>query len=487
MKYLNILLLFLTVSSLAQSTYFNKIYGNATSNTFSRKVFETSDGNFVFVGNRSSASELAKILVTKVNSYGDTLWVFEYGDDEYQYLDADLVMVSDGFVALCSKTAVDEEEDGFFLLKIDVAGELLWTKMYNLSDRDGTRDLKTTKDGGFIITGFTRSYNPEDYAQVGVLKVDSEGNTMWHKSYGLFDAVEEGTKVIETQDGGYMVLGKRETDEDDGSPWLLQLDSLGNIVWEKVYETTYFSFASDIVQTDDGSFLITGYKAITLAGSIDAWLFKIDSVGNMLWEKMIGGITYEFFDAIKLLKNGNIGIAGSSRSHNPPTYKLQGWFLQLTMDGDSLSSQYYVPSGSLEEDDQENDRFVDLIETSDGGILFSGLTFHQGLPSAWLVKTDSLGNTCMLADCDNRVTGTANSSLSSSLQIYPNPTTGILHIPFLKNKQATTTVYDLTGLKLLTHELKQEDTSLHLSVPNGTYVVHFQIGEKWFYQKVVVY
>ena len=157
---------------------------------------------------------------------------------------------------------------------------------------DAGRCVQQTDDGGFIIVGYKErqpeSSSPTD-TNVWLVKTDSLGNVEWDAVYGGA-AADRGNYVEQTDDGGYIVVGYREFDRGGGAwdadLWLFKVkpDDLGQgqIEWEQVYGDSGTDEEGACVRgTEDGGFIITGTKMDSGLGHECLWLLKTDSAGNL--------------------------------------------------------------------------------------------------------------------------------------------------------------------------------------------------------------
>ena len=86
-------------------------------------------------------------------------------------------------------------------------GDMLWEHSYGGSAQDWGYDVKITDDGGFIITGYTKSFGVSG-SDVYLVKLDAAGTLQWDTPLGSA-ANDVGEAVIQTSDGGYLVAGNR--------------------------------------------------------------------------------------------------------------------------------------------------------------------------------------------------------------------------------------------------------------------------------------
>ena len=130
---------------------------------------------------------------------------------------------------------------------IAFTGEIEWAKTFGGSLEDDANSIIETPDGGYVVLGFTLS-NDGDIsdktttdADFWVFKTNTAGELQWSKTYGG-SADDRATKIINTNDGGFAVIGYTRSNDGDVSQnngfydfWLLKLDTSGNMLWEKSY------------------------------------------------------------------------------------------------------------------------------------------------------------------------------------------------------------------------------------------------------------
>lgn len=114
------------------------------------------------------------------------------------------------------------------------APDSLWSRTYGGDEDEVAADVIQTSDGGFLLTGYTFSFgsDPED---LWVVKTDSNGDSIWSKTYGG-EEHEAGSAIISTSDGGYAIAGHTMSNSAGlWDLWLLKIDSLGDSIWSVRY------------------------------------------------------------------------------------------------------------------------------------------------------------------------------------------------------------------------------------------------------------
>lgn len=217
------------------------------------------------------------------------------------------------------------------------APSIQWQKSYGGIGDEFLCGMVQTMDGGYILTGYTGSLNTGDVNGVHgqddawVVKTDSLGNLQWQRALGGSQG-DYGMAICQTTDKGYIMAGYTASTDGDVlsmhygniDSWLVKLDSAGNIVWEKQYGSSSGDWATDIKPTSDGNYIIA---AVTTGndhdvsgnhnvGSNDFWIYKIDPSGTLLWQRCYGGSNDETVKQLNETKDHGFIITGSSNSNN---------------------------------------------------------------------------------------------------------------------------------------------------------------------------
>jgi len=250
--------------------------------------------------------------------------------------------------------------------------QITFQKVYGDS-LESPRCITQTSDGGYIVSGYTESYNPGN-TDLYIIKTDSLGDTLWTKTYGSQSGPVWGGYIRQTSDGGYIIYAPT-----NGS-CLLRIDSIGSILWTKTFSNLYSSNRSSVQQTSDQGFIVAG------SSGGDACLIKTDLAGDTMWVKKYGGngITAETADVVQQTEDGGYIFCGGTGSFGAGG--LDAYLVKTDSIGDTLWTKAY---GSV---DDENAFYVQL--TDDGGYIFTGYA-RDSLSNTdiYLVKTNGTGDT----------------------------------------------------------------------------------------------
>jgi hypothetical protein len=177
-----------------------------------------------------------------------------------------------------------------------------------------------TLDGGFLVYGRTSDLFK---TLAFFMKFDSNGLLEWTRNLsgrGLdFRSLNVPRDVILTDDGGYLVLAETFSNAFDTDIYLYKLDTSGELLWDKTFGGSGSDGAYDLIAMNDGSYLILGHYYLRESYETNAYIIKVDKDGKKLWEK-----TYNLGDsnssAVALLGSDDKGfsvlIANGFRIYN---------------------------------------------------------------------------------------------------------------------------------------------------------------------------
>lgn len=348
-------------------------------------VIQTADDGFL-VGRLSGGANGDGILM-KLNSAGDTLWTKTYGDTLADAI-MDIVPTSDGgyIIGGTSDSYGSGFESDVYIIKIDALGNVNWSAAYGGSSYDQCERIRQTSDGGYIVLGFTQSFGAGD-RDIYLLKLDSSGNLMWTKAFGGPDD-DEGYSIEETA-SGYIIAGSTAVIGVSINAYLLKTDLSGNLIWSKKYSGSRAGF--DLKILSDGGYVLAG-RAVALGGT-RPFLMRTDSLGNISWSKVFMQVGEAH--GIDQTTDGHYIVTGGS-----------GTLTKTDSAGNIIWTRVH-PSGFSY---PFSGRRVN--QTTDGGFIISAQLEHPfSYYPMQILKTDSLGfvgcNDSSIVVSDSLVTFTA--------------------------------------------------------------------------------
>ena len=250
-------------------------------------------------------------------------------------------------------------------------------KYYGGKYTEYANSIAPSNDNGFVVAG---SSNNTGNKQVYLLKIDSAGNELWSIYFGG-NSFEDAMCVRNTTDGGYIICGisKSFKENYDGDVYLIKTDSLGKEQWSKLFGAEKMEIGNSVLQTADGGYLVAG-NCIQPDKTKDMYLLKVDSKGNQLWNKSFSATsTYDAeCKGVVITQKGSLVIAGAMQ--NPKGY--DNTLIQLGAENDT---SWQTGSGG-----QESNHLNSIIAFSDSGFVFCG-TIGGGTGNAFIMKTNKYG------------------------------------------------------------------------------------------------
>jgi len=332
----------------------------------------------------ASLMVIAYLIIHPAYAYAQSTWAHAYGGSSSDYAYSIQQTSDGGYIVAGYTTSSGAGGYDFLIVKLDSFGIVTWQKTYGSSYDDIAYSIQQTSDGGYIVAGYQGGSGPglHDY---WILKLDSFGNVTWQKTYGGL-IVDIAYSIQQTSDGGYIVAGvSASLTYFSQEFWILKLDSFGDITWQKTYggSLSEYSYADSIHQTGDGGYIVAGSTDSFGAGNYDFWVLKLDSSGNVIWQKTYGGSSYDFGESIQQTSDGGYIVAGSTDSFGAGNYDF--WVLKLDSSGNAIWQKTY---GGWKADWARS-----IKQTSDGGFIVAGYTgsFGGGNNDYWILKLDSSG------------------------------------------------------------------------------------------------
>ncbi|MEO6252233.1 MAG: hypothetical protein ABIO79_02975 [Ferruginibacter sp.] len=373
----------------------NKLLGGDVSE-LGYSIQQTIDGGYIVAGTSYSS---ANGNVTGVNHGGTDYWIVKLDGsgnivwnkllggtgNEKAY---SIQQTSDGGYIVAGESTssangdVTETNHGggtpidYWIVKLNATGAISWNRLLGGDGIEIARSVQEAAAGGFIVAGSSTSsangnVTPANHGNTDywIVKLDAAGAISWNRLLGgTFD--EEAFSIRQnTTDGAYLIAGYSQssangdvtgTNHQSGSKefWIVRLDVSGStLLWNKLLGGTGYEEANSIITTTDGGYIVAGYSGsfadgdvtgVNHGGSIiqDFWIVKLDSFGNITWNKLLGGSGNDIAYSVQQTADGGYIVAGSSTSSSngdvtptnhritPPTTDF--WIIRLDANGNIL-------------------------------------------------------------------------------------------------------------------------------------------------------
>ncbi|MBD3284701.1 hypothetical protein GF359_00015 [candidate division WOR-3 bacterium] len=283
---------------------------------------------------------------------------------------------------------------GGWIIKTDAHGDAIWTSAPFGFGGGTAYSITETSDGNYVATGFQAMYDDGKY-HLALVKLNPQGQEVWFKIdadwVGHDSSGGIGYSVHQTPDGGYVVAGSRQpfifTDTID--VWLIKTDSAGELEWEKKHGGLPQDVGRCVRSTSDGCYIIAGYTEYSTPSSPwSYWVLKTDDEGDTVW---ISGMPDWYFGrAYWVEETSDDGFISAGYVFPFEDGKHHLFLLKMDSEGDTLWSRMDLDWLAENGGDARCVR-----ETSDGGFIVSGFraNWYEEIEDLWLIKTDMNADT----------------------------------------------------------------------------------------------
>jgi Secretion system C-terminal sorting domain/Beta-propeller repeat len=404
-----------------------------------------------------------------------------------------------------------------YVAKWDAAGDFLWAKRIGGGgSNDAGNDVVVDINGNVFIAGLfsqTVDFDPgagtNNITAAGstdsfILKLDASGNFVWAKGVGGTSSEQVQSLVIDSTGGVYFVgdfFGTCDFDPGAGTfnltsagdrdAFICKLDAAGNFAWAKRVGGSSPDKAFAIAPDNAGNILITGYfdgmvdfdpgaavvNLSSAASSLDAFVLKLDAVGNYIWAKKTGGNTSDAGRSITTAANGNVYFTG--------TYTGTGLF---NLTGNSVADIFIskldaggnfvwaVGFGGLNQDISDQ-----IVVDATGMVYCTG--YFEGTvdfdPGPLTLNFTAVGGAnVFIMKLAQAPVGIAENLSENDISLYPNPANQSLVIshPSL-NENCEIRIFDVMGREVFNSTLQNSKFIIH----DSTFQMNVSNFEKGIY------
>lgn len=312
-------------------------------------------------------------------------------------------------------------EDSTFIPESKFEGEFVQAMTFGGSQEDIGFDIIETFDGGLAVIGKSKSINGNltdktlEESDYWLLRFDNNQELLWNYTYGG-SGDDRGQSVVQTVDGGFVLVGYSKSDDGDASKnegqhdnWIVKVDASGSFLWEKSFGYAGHDHAYTVIPTQDGGLVMTGFidvtasggkgnvvKGASLHGVGEFWTHKFDAMGNIEWRRYHGGTNNDRSYDVVEANDGGFVVVGTTESTDVDVSENQGeydvWVIKLNKDGALQWAKTYGGSGI--------DGSNGVMKTQNGNYLVVGNTFSKngdisvnyGASDVWAISINDQGD-----------------------------------------------------------------------------------------------
>lgn len=343
----------------SQQVSWIKVYGGSDAEGAGSSC-QTPDGGYAVLATTSSINGDvtglkggSDLWLIRLDASGNLLWQKCYGSSSQDGGISIANTPDNGFIILGSSYGNDGDvpfhygsiwDTDWLVIKIDSLGNIEWSKTIGGTETDGMGSILSVDSSYYIACGsFSKDYDCIDtawhagvatHSDFHVLKLDWTGNVLWDRSYGgsglegpsqaMFDTRDSTIVMVgKTNSVDYMVTGFRfcsPLGNDD--IWVIKVNKTGTLLWQKTLGSVQDETGTGICISHKGGYIAYGKTfpspcddtAVENIGSHDCWIFELGSSGNIITDKVFGGIDAEGGASIIPYLTGYVATGSSASS-----------------------------------------------------------------------------------------------------------------------------------------------------------------------------
>jgi hypothetical protein len=381
---------------------------------------------------------------------------------------------------------------GLFLAQYNLQGEVQWAKSIEGNILSISGGIVSDSDGNIVITGYffdTLIFDTDtliansDEGDLFTMKLDDNGVLLWRNQAGN-DGIMRATGIGIDDDDNVIIAGKYkgeatfnnntiQTNTADHDVFVAKIDTNGNFIWGKKLGGVFEDDLGDLALDDNGNIYLTGYFLGVLSSS-DGWeiqgnginrniyIIQLNSDGEVNWGHSLGGTQDDFATSIAT-NNNEVAITGYFQNNT------------------NISSFEWDAEGGF-------DAYIAIFDLS-GNILnalpISGDDFEIASQITYdnegrIITGGAFNNICRFDDNEITSNGSydvywAKASLNvktndlpfiNNLFFYPNPTSDYIY--WNNNESIQVSLYDILGKKIRTTNTEEMDIR---DLSNGIYFI----------------
>jgi Secretion system C-terminal sorting domain len=475
-----------------------------------KSILQTNDGGYIVAGDTYSfngdvvgSHGATDFWVVKLSDSGAVQWKKAFGGESNDAPHS-ILQTNDGGYIVAGTTQSEQGQvtgnhgwNDAWVIKLSSTGDLEWQRAYGGSGWEEAHSIQQTTDGGYIFAGIAELNNGEVTGAHGgldywVVKISDVGEIEWQKTFGG-SSEDIANSIKQTTDGGFVIAGSTQSSDGDvignhGNEdfWVIKLSNTGELQWQKPFGGNSLDFAREIHQTEDGGYVVAGVTGSHNSGdvsghgvlsSLDCWVAKLSSSGQLQWQKAFGGSQPDYAFSMVPTNDGMYIVAGHTISTDGDVLDNDGgrdaWIVKLSGSGNIVWQK--TIGGTL------SDEFFSIKQTSDSGYIMAGFAWSSdgdvsgtvhGYNDFWIVKLapETVG------------VETAPDGRSGALEIFPNPANQSVYLNVPSGASSLqVNIYDLLGQQISQQRIENGEALTLTGLQSGLYmlVAREDSGKAW--------
>jgi len=300
---------------------------------------------------------IALVLLTLIPISLTAGWMKHYGREDITEFGYGVLETWDNGFVISAHA----EDEGVWVIRTDSVGNVQWDSCYDAGlPYMSSNCIRNTRDESYILTG----------SGFRLLKIDLWGFSLMSSSIGY---PYTSRWVEQASSRCYIATGRRDTiHEVEGyasQVWVFKADTLGNVIWENLYGVDGYEIYNEgkcILETSDSNYMVCGFT------QRDLWLAKLDTFGVVMWEN-----TYLVGEALSMIEDSDGSIVMAGNEHDSG-----GVLVKTSSDGVLLWKKNF----------RQDATFTSVTGASDGGYVIAGYTTDEfEMHDVLVAKTDNMG------------------------------------------------------------------------------------------------
>ena len=414
-------------------------------------VTQTTDNGYAVVGKNNGTDAGASIV--KTDSIGNVQWSIVSGTSIGDFF-GQVVETPDSYLLLggmCASSGAGNQD--FYIVKMNAAGQEVWTKTIGGVATDLQFDLSRTSDDKYLLAGFTNSFGLGGGSGY-LIKMDSSGTILWAKGY---TGVSSWRSIIETDDHDYLLAGDVFDATGYSQAVIAKTDTSGNIKFAKAIGGLGLDRLLSVKQVDANNYAFAGHAVVDTSGQtdVDAFLFKTDTAGMVHWMKTYGIGQNDYAADLEVTDEKGYMMAG----HSAATQVTGKFYIVRT--GPSGDAGCYTTIPSFVSQD------ISVLVSNTTPIVTAGPVAHPFQVTATPVTTDS-------TLCKNVILSINSAIAKNPPVIFPNPSYGELYLQ--AEEEGSLEIYNTLGVQVSAYTVNRGRNHLRLpgQLSSGVYIAVFR-------------